>query len=70
MARQILGELMKYVLISFAVLMSACSALPSMFTAAEEIADDTAIKMEVSKEAIPNDAVINMTVQIQNKPAK
>jgi hypothetical protein len=36
------------------ICLSGCTALPDLFRAAEDIADETAIKVEVSKEIQPH----------------
>ena len=49
------------------VVLSGCQALPGLFQAAEDIADDTAVKVEVSKEALQKESDLQVTVDITNK---
>lgn len=49
---------------------AGCQSLPQMFTSLENIADDTAIKCEISKEAIQKDKEININVTIKNENEK
>ncbi len=48
-------------------IVSSCQSLPQMFTSLEDIADDTAIKLEVSREAIAKDTDIDITIKVTNK---
>jgi hypothetical protein len=44
-----------------------CQALPQLYQAAEDIADDTAIKIEVSKETFQKDTDLQININVQNK---
>lgn len=55
------------VFISLAAFSMSCQALPQLFQATEDIADDTAIKMEVSKEAISRQTDLNLQMNVSNK---
>lgn len=46
------------------VALCSCNAWPQFFRAADDIATDTAIKMEVSKEAIPAGSLIQADIKI------
>jgi len=48
------------------VFMTGCQTLPSLYQAAEDIADDTAIKVEVSREAISKQTDVNLTIDVKN----
>ena len=54
-------------LILLALLCTSCQALPQLFQATEDIADDTAVKVEVSKEAIAKETDLSVDVKITNK---
>jgi len=47
-----------------------CQALPQFFSAAQEIADDTAIKTEISKEVFQKDTDVTLQILIKNKEDK
>lgn len=53
--------------ISIICLLAGCQSLPQFFTAAEQIATDTAIKAEVSREAIQKDTNVDLNIKIYNK---
>lgn len=50
-----------------ALLLGSCAALPDMFKDVDNIATDTAIKVEVSREAIQKDTDVTVSVGISNK---
>lgn len=52
------------------IFLNSCQSLPQFFQAAEDIADDTAVKIEISREAIQKDTDIDANVQIKNKDQK
>lgn len=54
----------------FVMLLSACNALPQLYQTAEDIADDTAIKVEVSRETFQKETDLNIQVNVQNKEQK
>jgi hypothetical protein len=54
-------------IIPFVIILSGCQSLPQLFTAAEEIADDTAIKTEISREALQKDTDVEITIKVSNK---
>ena len=55
---------MKYaILTSLLVLISSCGVMPQLLNEAEHIADDTAVKLTISQEAIRKDT--NVTAQIK-----
>jgi len=49
------------------LILCSCQALPQLFQAAEDIADDTAIKIEVSKETFQKDTDLDINIKVQNK---
>jgi len=49
------------------VTLTGCAALPQFFQAAEDIADDTAIKIEVSRETFQKETDLHITIDVQNK---
>jgi len=50
-------------------LLAGCQTLPQLYQAAEDIADDTAIKVQVSREAIQKQTDITLSVDVKNKDA-
>lgn len=52
--------------LSFLVL-CGCQSLPQLFQSVEDIADDTAIKIEVSKETFQKDTDLDISIKVQNK---
>lgn len=54
-------------ILPFVIILSGCQSLPQLFTAAEEIADDTAIKTEISREALQKDTDVEITIKVSNK---
>ena len=47
-------------------IVSSCQSLLPLFTSIEDIADDTAIKCEISKEAIDDKKDIDVTINVKN----
>jgi hypothetical protein len=47
--------------------LSSCSALPQLFQATEDIADDTAIKIQVSREALTEKTNLQLNLDVKNK---
>ena len=58
---------MKYLMVLIFTCLSSCQSLPQLYQAAEDIADDTAIKVEVSKEIFQKETDLSITINIQNK---
>lgn len=54
------------ILLSLLVVVAACQTLPQLYQTAEDIADDTAIKIEVSREAISKQTDVAVTVDVKN----
>jgi len=44
----------------------ACNTLPQLYQAAEDIADDEAIRVSVSKESIQKQTDVNISVDVKN----
>lgn len=55
---------MKYLLML--VLLTSCNTLPQLYQAAEDIADDDAIKVTISREAISKQTDINVSIDVKN----
>lgn len=49
----------------FLLLLTSCGSLPELYQAAEDIADDDAIKISVSKEAMQNKKDVAVSVDIK-----
>lgn len=57
-----------YCCFSTMIFINGCNTLPQFYQSAEDIADDTAIKIEISREAIKKTTDINLNVDIMNNP--
>lgn len=57
----------KMIMIAAAFMMTGCASLPQLYTAAEEVLDDNAIKIEIQKEAMKADTDVQVDVYIINK---
>jgi len=51
---------------SLSVLFCSCNSWPQFFQAAEEIATDTAIKVEISKETIQKETDLELSINVTN----
>ena len=54
-------------IIGFFLLLQSCTALMPLADDMEKIADDTAIKIEVSREALQHDTNMKVTIDVMNK---
>lgn len=50
------------------IIFTSCNTLPQLYQAAEDIADDSAIQVIVSREAIQKQTDINVYVDVKNNP--
>lgn len=57
---------MKIAILICAVILPSCGTLPQLYQSTEHIADDTAIKMQVSQEALQKDSNIEMNIKLSN----
>ena len=48
------------------IFLTSCSAIPQLYQSIEDVADDTAIKCEISKEAFATDSKVRVIIQVQN----
>jgi hypothetical protein len=64
--KQIMLKHISKCIIPFMITLSGCQSLPQLFTAAEEIADDNAIKIEIQKEALNQNTDLNIVVDLKN----
>jgi hypothetical protein len=55
---------------SFFIILCSCQSLPELFSSVEKIADDNAIKIEVSHEALQQNTDLQITVDVKNKDIK
>lgn len=62
--------LKKLFVVYIAMLLSSCNTLPQLYQAAEDIADDTAIKISISKEAIQKQTDVTISVEVKNNQAE
>lgn len=57
------------ILLPMLMLMAACSTLPQLYQAAEDIANDEAIEVMVSREAIQKQTDVTVSIEVKNNPA-
>jgi hypothetical protein len=50
--------------------LTSCQALPALFSSVEKIADDNAIKLEVSHEALQQNTDLEISINVTNKDEK
>lgn len=58
---------MKYLFIMTMLSLTGCQSLPQLYQTAEDIADDTAIKIEISKEAVEQKKDIKLMLDYSEK---
>lgn len=56
-------------LLALILICTGCSTLPQLYQAAEDIANDEAIEVMVSREAIQKQTDVTVTVDVKNNPA-
>jgi len=56
---------MKFLVVPI-MFLTACSSLPQLYQAAEDIADDDAIKVQVSREAISKQTDVSVSIDVKN----
>lgn len=61
---------MNKILFASLFFLGGCNALPQLFTSVEQIADDKAIGVEISREAVQKGVDISINVDIANKIGK
>jgi hypothetical protein len=57
---------MKLINILAVFLLTSCQALPQLYQAAEDIADDEAVQVKISREAIQKQTDITISIEIKN----
>lgn len=58
---------MKYLSFFLVILFSGCNALPGLFQSIDDIATDTAVKVELSRDVIQKETDLDVTVSVRNK---
>lgn len=61
---------MKIKLIFILLFLNSCTAMPELFKTVDDVATDTAIRVEVDKEALQKDTDVEITVHVLNKDVK
>ena len=59
---------MKILFLFFMVSFSSCQTLPQLYQSAEDILDDKAIEVVISREAIQKQTNLNITIDVKNDP--
>ena len=62
------GTPMKLISIFILLAATSCSSLPLFYQAAEDIADDNAVRVEIQKESLQKDTNVRINVDVINKP--
>ncbi len=57
------------ILLPMLMLLGACTTLPQLYQAAEDIANDEAIEIMVSREAIQKQTDVTVSIEVKNNPA-
>jgi starvation-inducible outer membrane lipoprotein len=65
-SKNIRGYMKNTIWVLILTMLSSCSALPQLYQAAEDIADDDAVKVVVSREAIQKQTDVTVSVDIKN----
>ena len=58
---------MKFFFLVHIFLLTSCQNLPQLYQTAEDIADDTAIKVQVSRETFQKETDLDISIRVQNK---
>lgn len=54
--------------ISMVLFLSGCSAMmPGLFQTVDDIATDTALRVEIDREAFQKDTDVNVSIEVKNK---
>ena len=61
---------MSYLLISLAILLTSCQALPQLFQTADDVVTDDAITVQVDRDAINQNTDVSVNVEVKNKNPK
>lgn len=67
---KVMHRFLQFLCMTTFLFMLGCQGFPQMMASLENIADDTAIKCEVSKEAVQKDKNIQINVIIKNENDK
>lgn len=60
--------LRSFLFVSLVFLLTGCAAmLPELFKAVDDIATDTAVKVEIDKEAFQKDTDVTVSIEVKNK---
>lgn len=57
---------MKYLIVLIPFIMTSCQAMPELYQSAEDVLNDNAVRVEISREAMPKGATVNVTIDIKN----
>ena len=53
-------------LLLFFIFLTGCGTLPQLYQAAEDIEDDGAVKIMISREAIQKQTDLNVSIEVKN----
>lgn len=56
-----------YLLIFLVSVLTGCAAIPELFKTLDDVETDTAIKVEVDKEAFQKDTDVSVSIEVKNK---
>ncbi len=58
---------MKRLIFLSLIFITSCQSLPQLYQTAEDIANDTAIEIEISRQAFQKETDLSIMIQVQNK---
>jgi starvation-inducible outer membrane lipoprotein len=58
---------MKLLMLALSVILTSCTAMPEMWSAAESIATDDAITIKVDRDAFQKSTDVRILVEVRNK---
>ena len=61
---------MKIILIISAIFLASCNTLPQLYQSAEDIANDDAIDITISREVLNKGTDLNITIDVINSQVK
>ena len=57
---------MKYLIVLIPFIMTSCQAMPELYQSAEDVLNDNAVRVEISREAMPKGATVSVAIDIKN----
>lgn len=57
---------MKYLIVLVPFIMTSCQSLPALYQSAEDVLDDNAVRVEISREVMSKGTTVNVAIDIKN----